>query len=90
MFGYHKRVAWIDLTEHRVEVRPLDEGDAWDFVGGASIGAATLARLTGAKTDPLGPDNPLIFMCGPFTATKVPASSRHEVERWTPNVGQVW
>ena len=87
MYGYHNRVGWVDLTAQRVEVRPLDEKDARDFVGGGSVGAAILARLTGAKTDPLGPDNPIIFMCGPFTATKVPASSRHEVVSLSPLTG---
>ncbi len=84
MHGYHNRVAWIDLTRRKVEVRPLDEKDAGSLLGGASLGAAYLARLTGAATDPLGPDNPLIFMVGPFTATRVPASSRHEVVGISP------
>jgi aldehyde:ferredoxin oxidoreductase len=65
----------------------LDIKDAEDFVGGASLGAAYLARLTGSDTDPLGPDNPLMFMAGPFTATRVPASSRHEVISLSPLTG---
>ncbi|MBL7174462.1 MAG: aldehyde ferredoxin oxidoreductase family protein [Desulfobacteraceae bacterium] len=87
MDGYHNRVAWIDLSRRQVEVRPLDSRDAEDFVGGGSLGAAYLARLTGSDTDPLGPDNSLIFMVGPFTSTRVPASSRHEVISLSPLTG---
>jgi aldehyde:ferredoxin oxidoreductase len=87
MNGYHNRVAWIDLSKRKVEVRSLDIKDAKEFAGGASLGAAYLARLTGSDTDPLGPGNPLIFMLGPFTATRVPASSRHEVISLSPLTG---
>ncbi len=87
MQGYHDRIVWIDLKNRRAQVRPLDEADREAFVGGASLGAAYLARLTGAETDPLGPDNPLMFMVGPFTATGVPASSRHEVVSLSPLTG---
>jgi aldehyde:ferredoxin oxidoreductase len=87
MNGYHNRVAWIDLSKRKVIVKPLDEKDAQDFVGGASLGAAYLARLVSANTDPLGPDNPLIYMTGPFTASTVPASSRHEVISLSPLTG---
>jgi aldehyde:ferredoxin oxidoreductase len=85
--GYHNRIAWIDLSARKVEVKPIDGKDSQDFVGGASLGAAYLARLVGADTDPLGPDNALIFMTGPFTASGVPASSRHDVISLSPLTG---
>ena len=87
MHGYHDRIAWIDLTERTVEVRPFAPGDIEDFIGGSNMGAAILARLTDAHTDPLGPDNPVIFMTGPFTATKAPMGSRHEVVALSPLTG---
>ncbi len=87
MHGYHDRVAWIDLTSRRVDVRPLDEAEATAFFGGGNLGATILARLTDARTDPLDPDNPLIFMTGPLTATGVPFSSRHEVISLSPLTG---
>jgi aldehyde:ferredoxin oxidoreductase len=85
--GYHNRIAWIDLSIRKVEVKPFDGKEAQDFVGGASLGAAYLARLVGPDTDPLGPDNALIFMTGPFTASGVPASSRHDVISLSPLTG---
>ena len=87
MYGYHNRLAWIDLTRRQVDVRPIEARDADDFVGGGNLGAAILARLTDAGTDPLSPDNPLIFMTGPFSGTRALSGSRHEVISLSPLTG---
>jgi aldehyde:ferredoxin oxidoreductase len=87
MHGYHDRIAWIDLTKRSIDIRPIEPGDRENFIGGSNMGAAILARLTDAHTDPLGPDNPVIFMTGPFTATKAPMGSRHEVVALSPLTG---
>ena len=87
MNGYHNRLAWIDLKQRRVEIRPLEERLVEDFIGGASLGAALLAGLIKAETDPLSPENPLIFMTGPFTATRAPSGSRHELISLSPLTG---
>jgi aldehyde:ferredoxin oxidoreductase len=57
------------------------------FAGGSGLGAALLARLTGPATAPLSPENPLIFMTGPFAGSGVPAGSRHEVVALSPLTG---
>ncbi len=85
--GFHDRIAWIDLTKSRIDIRPLEKGDAEQFIGGGGMGAAILSRLTDGSTDPLSPDNPLIMMTGPFTGTSVPSGSRHEVVALSPLTG---
>ena len=87
MNGYHNRMAWIDLGKRKAEIRSIDEKDRDLFAGCASLGAVYLARLVDGKTDPLGPENPLIFMTGPFAASGVPASSRHNVISLSPLTG---
>ena len=87
MNGYHDKIAWIDLTLQTVRIKPVGREDADAFVGGGSLGAAYLARMIDSNTDPLGPENPLIFMTGPFTTTRVPASSRHQVVSLSPLTG---
>lgn len=87
MNGYHNRVAWINLTDRSIEFKTLDQKDVDDYVGGASLGALYLSRLTDSRTDPLGPENPMIFMTGPFTGTKVPAGSRYEIVSLSPQTG---
>ena len=87
MHGFHDRLAWIDLSDRSIDFRPLDPVDVRNFAGGSGLGAALLARLTGPATAPLSPENPLCFLTGPFTATAVPAGSRHEVVSLSPLTG---
>ncbi len=87
MYGFHDRVLWVDLNRRTVDVRPLDPQDVNDFMGGSGLGAAILARLVTPQTEPLSPENPLIFMTGPFTNTPVPAGSRYGVVALSPYTG---
>jgi len=48
-----------------------------------------LYEETGPGPDPLGPENLLIFMTGPYTDTKVPTSGRHAVVTKSPLTG-IW
>ena len=92
MYGFHDRIAWVDLTRGKIEVRPVGAEDARRFVGGANLGAAILARMVDGSTDPLGPENPLIFMTGPLNATSAPTNSRFEVVALSPltnNYGRI-
>lgn len=87
MNGYHNRVAWVDLAKREVDIRPFESGDAETYIGGSMMGAAILARLTDGATEALGPDNPLIVMTGPFTATWTPSGSRFAVVSLSPLTG---
>jgi len=87
MHGYHDRLAWIDLTRGTIDIREIGAKDLKAFIGGANLGAALLARMVGADTDPLGPENPLIVLTGPFTAAGVPGGNRHAVVALSPLTG---
>jgi len=63
----------IDLTHRRVETIPFDPDLQRRFVGGKGVGAKLLYDLAPPGCDPLGPDNPLMFMTGPLTGTRAPA-----------------
>ncbi len=98
MFGYHKKILRVDLTGRTVEVRELDDALLEKYVGGAGLGARLLYDETTPDTDPLGPENILAAMTGPFTDSRVPSSSRHHVMGRSPltgllgesNVGGSW
>jgi len=47
-----------------------------EYVGGRGLGAYLLCKNAPAKTDPLGPDNPIIFSIGPSEATNAFYGSR--------------
>ncbi|MHB1420292.1 MAG: aldehyde ferredoxin oxidoreductase family protein [Bacillota bacterium] len=89
MFGYLGKIAYIDLTRGLVDVRPLDPHLARDFIGGSALACRLVYDQIQPETDPLGPDNPLTFMTGPFVGTASPSSSRYAVCARSPLTG-IW
>jgi len=87
MKGYMGKILRVDLTKGRVEAEKLDEKLARKFIGGSGLATKILSDETGAKTDPLGPENRLIFMTGPFAATPVITSGRHHMVTKSPLTG---
>jgi aldehyde:ferredoxin oxidoreductase len=85
--GYFLKVAEIELSSSSVRMIDIDESDAKAFIGGSGLGAKLLFHYTSPKTDPLGSENALIFMTGPFTGTKVFSSDRYEVITKSPLTG---
>jgi aldehyde:ferredoxin oxidoreductase len=88
MNGYLGRILQADLSAGRVWDEPLAEGDARAFVGGSGLAARYLADLTDAHTDPLGPENPLLFMTGPLVGTAMPSAGRYSVCALSPLTGR--
>jgi aldehyde:ferredoxin oxidoreductase len=62
-----------DLTHRRAWTAPLPSWLKADFVGGKGVGAKLLFDLVPAGADPLGPENVLMFLTGPLTATAAPS-----------------
>lgn len=87
MMSYWQKILCIDLSEGRISVLEPDISLFADYIGGSGVGARLLFDMTGPETDPLGPDNPLIWMTGPFTATRIPTSGRHEIVSKSPLTG---
>lgn len=78
-YGWTGKVLDVDLTAGTVEVKALDEAcpDYKDYLGGRGLGVRILYDAVGPDTDPLGPENVLIFATGPLTGTNVPSSGRY-------------
>ena len=87
MKGYAGKLLHVNLTKQESQVEGLSEHEARMFIGGSGLAAKRLWEMTGNETDPLGPENVLIFMTGPLTGTKVPLSGRHEVAAKSPLTG---
>ena len=98
MFGYHKKLLRVDLTNRRMEVEDLEENLIRKYIGGLGIEAKILYEETGPETAPLSPENILMAVTGPFTGTGVPTSGRHHLVARSPltglfgesNVGGSW
>ncbi len=87
--GYSGKVLRVNLTEQSSKVEELPEEMARNFVGGAGFGIKYLFDEVKGGTDPLGPDNKLIFASGPLSGTTVPCTSRMAVTSKSPLTGAV-
>jgi aldehyde:ferredoxin oxidoreductase len=76
MNGYHGKILIADLSKGTLIDEPLNEKYARDFLGSTGLAARYLYDMVDEKTDPLGPDNPLILMPGLLNGTSGPSVSR--------------
>lgn len=87
--GYWGKVLRVNLTNKTYKVEPLPEKVAKDFIGGAGVGIKYLYDEVPAGTDPLSPENKLIFATGPLTGTRTPSTSRLALATKSPLTGIV-
>jgi len=87
--GYCGKILRINLTKQTAKEEKLPLAVAKDFIGGAGFGIKYLFDEVDAGTDPLGPDNKLIFASGPFSGTTIPCASRMAVTGKSPLTGAV-
>ena len=88
--GYHGILLEVDLSSGKVEKVPLSSEDLVKFIGGRGLGIKLLwDRLKKPGVDPLSPENPLIFLPGPFSGFPVPAASRTCVVTKSPMTSPV-
>ena len=71
--AYANKLLMIDLTCESVDIIPLSEDLKKNYIGGKGFGAKLLFDMLTPGTDPLGPENLLMFMTGPLTGTMAPA-----------------
>jgi len=80
----------VDLASGKISTRTVDETILRDYVGGSGL-AAKLFLDDGvpADCDPLGPDNNLYILTGPFSGSKLPSTPRFTVAAKSPQTG-IW
>ncbi|HSB80195.1 MAG TPA: aldehyde ferredoxin oxidoreductase family protein [Candidatus Methylomirabilis sp.] len=82
--GYMGRVLRVDLTTRRMADETIPEAMLRAYIGGSGLGARLLFDETTRDTDPLGPENRLLFLTGPLTGVTIPTSGRHAVIAKSP------
>ena len=87
--GYNGKILRLDLTTGDVSYQYLDELTARKYIGGVGLAAKTLWDETTPNTEPLSPENELIFMAGPLTGSILPKSSRYIIAGISPLTG-IW
>lgn len=85
--GYMGKILWVDLSRSSLQEEPLDEKLCRDYIGGYGLGARLLFSRQQAGVDPLGLENTLGFLTGPFTGTQALGGSRYMVVAKSPLTG---
>ncbi len=86
--GYANRIAWVDLTKERIEMKPVPEDIALKYIGGRGMGVKFVFD-NGTGIDPLSPENILCFMNGPLTGSEANMSGRMAIVTRSPLTGTV-
>ncbi len=73
--GFFGVLLEVDLSTGTIQRRPVPREDSLAFLGGRGLGARILWDLP-PGVDPMGPDNPLMFLAGPLSGFPVPSASR--------------
>ena len=89
MNGYMGKILHIDLSKGRLWDEPIKEDYARAFVGGSGLSARIIYDMVNRDTDPLGPQNPLVFMTGPLVGTAMPSAGRYSVCALSP-LTRIW
>jgi aldehyde:ferredoxin oxidoreductase len=89
MHGYIGKILRVDLITGDIQGEPLDKAYARAFVGGSGLAARYIYDMVDGDTDPLGPENPLVFMTGPLVGTAMPSAGRCSVCALSPLTG-IW
>lgn len=69
MYGWTGRCLRVNLTEGKQRVEEIDPELLDKFLGGRGLGVKVYSDEVDPQTDPLGPENKLIFVSGPLVGT---------------------
>ena len=77
--GIHRKILHVNLSSGQMAVESPPEDFYRLLVGGRAMVAYLLLRDLPPNSDPLGPENMLIFAPGIVQGTNLPGSGRHGV-----------
>ena len=73
-YGWTGKILRVNLTDKTVSVSPTDPYK--EYLGGMGIANKIMYDEVAPGTDPLAPENKVVFAVGPLTATGVPLAGR--------------
>jgi aldehyde:ferredoxin oxidoreductase len=85
--GYMGKILWVNLANGKIKIEKPRESLYRNYIGGYGVGARILYDRMKAGADPLGPDNILGLLTGPFTGTPIPAGARYVAVGKSPLTG---
>ncbi len=88
-YGFMGKILRVNFFTGKIATDPINQDWARKYLGGAGLATKYLYDETAAGIDPLGEENPLIFMTGPLTGTASASASRYSVVSKSPLTG-IW
>ncbi len=85
--GYWNKALRVDLTTGSISTDHIDDEVFKKYIGGAGIAAKILFDETKGRIDPLGPENKVVFACGPFQGHGIPGGAKWTVAAKSPLTG---
>ena len=89
MKGFIGKLLKVDLSKNNINDEPLNEDFAKTFLGGAGYSCRYLYDFLDKNTDPLSPNNILMFMTGLLCGSNAPSSAKFAVCAKSPYTG-IW
>ena len=77
----------VDLGSGKIKRNPLREDLRLNYIGGRGINSRLLFEEVGPETEPLSPENRLIFGSSPLSGTTAPSTARFTVTARSPLTG---
>lgn len=90
MHGWMGKILRIELSRKKTSSQPLTKEQTELFLGGRGLGVDILFRELPRGTNPLSPENKMVFATGPLTGTGAPTSGRYSVITRSPLTGTIF
>lgn len=83
-------ILYVDLTDKSIRREPIPAHLFKQYLGGRGLGVKLVYDNVTPETEPLSPDNMLVFAVGPSTATRIPTAGRFVVITKSPTTGTIF
>jgi aldehyde:ferredoxin oxidoreductase len=87
--GWQNKILRVDLGKGTARAEPLNMEWAHQYLGERGLATKYLWESMDPKTDPMAPENMLIFATGPLTGTMASTSGRYAVVTKGPLTGAI-
>ncbi|MCS6926399.1 MAG: aldehyde ferredoxin oxidoreductase family protein [Candidatus Binatia bacterium] len=87
MYGFHRRLLWVELSSGTASWHELTEARLRAFLGGIGLGTSLLYDCAPPAVDPFAPANPLILASAPLVDTGVTTTAKFAVVTTSPLTG---
>ena len=88
MNGWMEKIIKIDLSTEKQETVEIDDNIRRKYLGGRGLGVKLYTEICSPQTEPLSPQNALIFLTGPLTGL-IPTAGRYQVISRSPQTGTI-